>query len=201
MLVREACPEAVDVLHPLSVPPRHRNGSGNLFRFGRPPVEGGYAGASMALVSLALLGVALALGLFLRGEVRSSRARLLRTLVPSWRFFAEIDAVPILEYQVGEGPWREGLPPVPRGIGSLVLNGPSNLRLAEHGVVEALLEELDGLPVDRAPSLLRYRMVQAMVEARMREAGEVGPYAFRLVASDGVSPDEEVFRSVVHRPA
>lgn len=137
-----------------------------------------------------------------RGHARSDTARLFRALVPSWRFFQEIDPVPWLSFRSAAagaelGEWREALLPGPRTLASLFVNGEGNLRLAEHGVVEALLAELDGRTHEEAQHLVAYQRVHAML---VRELGtDVERYQFRLVASDGASPDEEVFRSEVHR--
>jgi hypothetical protein len=153
---------------------------------------------TFAAIALVLLLVALSM----RGQARSETARLFRALVPSWRFFQEIDPVPILSFRTAGagaelGPWSEALAPLPRTILSLFANGESNLRLAEHGVVEALLAELHGRTHEEAQRLVAYRRVQAMIGRQL--GTEIERYQFRLVASDGASADEEVFRSEVHR--
>lgn len=123
----------------------------------------------------------------------SPTLRYLRTLLPTWRFFAAPDVEPRLEARPVGGPsWQDVLPPLPRPLGALLLNGEHNLRLAEHAALEALLEELDGCPVDQVPSLPSFRTARALAERHLGPS--VDRYELRVMAV-GEGPEEEVFRS------
>lgn len=123
----------------------------------------------------------------------------LRSLAPTWRFFETVDVVPHLEAcacdAAGQptGDWEEVLPPPPRGPSTFFFNGAHTLRLAEHGVVEALLDELDGCAEEDVPRLVGDQLVRRMVA---RHFGGRGVRWARYRVLD-VQPSEqgELYRS------
>jgi len=143
------------------------------------------------LLALALLG---ALGLFVWLARRGLRARgvvLFRCLVPSWRFFDQVEPMPALRYRVAPhggdwGDWREALTAPRRTRSSLWLNAAGNLHLAQQSLIEHLVADLEGAAESGAAphELVSYRLVCALVEQRVRatlrgeparEAGSAGP--------------------------
>lgn len=134
---------------------------------------------------LLTLGVLLALR-FSRRPLRGKAWQLLRSLLPSWRFFEDVEPGPELSFRVvtagaEPGPWRAAL--TPGGALFPLLNAHGNLHLAEQSLVEQLEAELDGAELEGAPQLVPYRLVQRLVEARLRasEGAERGVrYQFRI---------------------
>ena len=115
---------------------------------------------------------------------------LLRSLLPSWRFFEDVEPGPELLYCVvgrGEGEtWQPVLvPPSRRGF---FLNAQGNLYLAQQSLVEQLWSELDGVEVDAAPRLTTYQLVQRLIAERVPERAR---YRFRLRSTDGVDFESE----------
>jgi hypothetical protein len=126
---------------------------------------------------------------------------LLRSLLPSWRFFEDVEPGPTLSYCVVvggvSGPWRPALE-APRGR-SFLLNADGNLYLARLSLVEQLWSELDGAEQDAASRLTSYRLVERLIAARMQEQGEPtgAHYRFRLSSGDA---DEVDFESEERAP-
>lgn len=158
----------------------------------------------MGLLAPFLLGLLVLLSLRLSRQPLTGRAWvLLRSLLPSWRFFEEVEPGPELRFCVvgsgSEGGWRPVLtPPARRGF---FLDAESNLHLARQSLVEQLWSELDGVEPQAAPSLTSYRLVKRLVEERMRELEgrtTTARYRFRLVSSE--APHEVDFESEEHTP-
>ncbi len=138
-----------------------------------------------------------------RRPLSSKAWLLLRSLLPSWRFFEDVVPGPRLWFQVAAqgqdfGPWQPALVP-PQRV-RFLLNPEGNLQLAYQSLVEQLQAELDGMPFETAPTLTPYRLVQELVKERARGLGDtcaVLPtrYRFRLCsAEDG----EVAFQSEEH---
>jgi hypothetical protein len=135
---------------------------------------------------LLTLGVLLALR-FSRKPLRSKTWVLLRSLLPSWRFFEDVEPGPELSFRVvlngaEPGPWRAALTP-PHGSSLPLVNARGNLHLAAQSLVEQLEAELDGVELELAPQLVPYRLVQRLVEMQLRRVGlgESGTrYQFRI---------------------
>ena len=127
---------------------------------------------------------------------------LLRSLVPAWRFFEDVESTADLHYRFASpetgayGEWQLATVSPARGSLALLLNARGNLALAEQSLVEQLLAEIDGCPIERVTSLVPYCLAQELVKARLRERGVAAhvPYQLRLDA-DGI----EVFVSEEHR--
>ncbi len=157
----------------------------------------------MGFVAPLLFGLLLLLSLRQSRQPLAGRTwQLLRSLLPSWRFFEDVAPGPELSFRVvvdGEqtGPWRSAIAPAPPR--AFFLNAQGNLRLAQQSLVEQLWSELDGVTVDAATELVSYRLVQRLVVERMRELGLAAPracYRFRLAISD--SPADVGFESDEH---
>ncbi len=72
---------------------------------------------------------------------------LLRTLVPSWRFFETAGWLPALSMRFeGEWDWHPVLVPPRRGLRHLFFNPEGNLHLALQTVLERLVMEINELP-------------------------------------------------------
>ncbi|HVY32336.1 MAG TPA: hypothetical protein VHB79_37625 [Polyangiaceae bacterium] len=130
----------------------------------------------MGLVVPLLLGLGVLLTLSLsRRPLRSKAWVLLRSLLPSWRFFEDVEPGPELLCRValpgGEyGAWQ-GVLQARAASRGLVLNAAGNLQLAYQSLVEQLESELDGVERGVAPTLVPYRLVQRLVEQRLRSSG------------------------------
>ena len=136
-----------------------------------------------ALLALALLAT-LRLS---RQPLRGGAWRLLRSLLPSWRFFEDIELGPELSFRVWQGAqpgaWQPALPAPTRRLSSVLLDADGNLHLARQSLVEQLWSELDGQEVDAATTLVSYRLVQLLVVQRAAELGLAhagARYQFRL---------------------
>jgi hypothetical protein len=151
----------------------------------------------MSLVALLLLGLGVLVTLRLSRRPLSGTAwMLLRSLLPSWRFFEDVEPGPALSFRVASsdgqyGPWREAIEPR-AGASALLLNAEGNLRLSYQSLVEQLEAELDGVELTVAPNLVPYRLVQRLVEQRAKQqSGDVRRYQFRIGdADDGFISEE-----------
>ena len=156
----------------------------------------------MSWVLVVALGIVLGVTLLVtRRSVHGTGWLLLRSVFPAWRFFEDVESTTDLYYRSAEGlsdpygPWRHARSSPCLGAASVFFNPEGNLALAEQSLVEQLLADLDGCAVERATSLVPYRLVQELVKRRLREDGLSSParYQFRLDA-DG----EEAFVSDGH---
>lgn len=149
----------------------------------------------MGVVLPLVLGLLLLLTLRLsRRPVQSKAWQLLRSLLPSWRFFEDVEPGPELSFRVlPEGDWLPAI--VPAGTRGFFLNARGNLSLLQQSLAEQLLAELDGVEVSQAPSLVAYRLVQRLIESRVRGLGlaTAARYVFRLRygVEDSVYESEE----------
>ena len=133
----------------------------------------------LVLVAVAVLLVLVAL--LPRAEVRHPLVSLVRVLVPSWRFFDDLQVTPTLLVRVAPdgapfGAWRPVLAPPPRSVVHLVWNPAGNLLLAQQSLLERLLMDVaewdDGDP--RGPeTLVSYQLVLNLVRARIAADGDV----------------------------
>jgi hypothetical protein len=65
-----------------------------------------------------------------------------------------------------------------------LLNAAGNLRLAYQSLVEQLEAELDGVERALAPTLVPYRLVQRLVEERLRSAGNAVGARYQFCIGD-----------------
>jgi len=152
---------------------------------------------------LAMLGTlfALTLVLFLvvrrpRHELRGTSLTLLRCVLPSWRFFEEIAAVPVLSHRVIDphgtpGPWQQTLALPRRHAGMWGLHAAGNLYLAYQSLVEQLAAELqDPAEFSELSRSVSYQLVQALVLQQLGRNGEDlrGQYQFRLIDGQTAAP-------------
>jgi hypothetical protein len=138
--------------------------------------------SGMGLLLPLLLGLLLFTLRLSRRPVQSKGWQLLRCLLPSWRFFEDVEPGPELSFRVlPAGDWLPAV--VPATTRGFWLNARGNLSLAEQSLAEQLLSELDGVEASHAPRLVSYQLVQRLVEARLREEGLASVparYVFRL---------------------
>ncbi len=149
----------------------------------------------MALTNtLVLAAIALVLtlvALLPRAEVRHPLVALIRVLVPSWRFFDDLQVAPALLVRGaragGEfGAWEPLLAPAPRRLRHLAWNPEGNLVLAQHALLERLVLDVGEWDGDSAAvtSFVSYELVLNLVTSAMardaRFAG-VARCQFKLV--------------------
>lgn len=144
-----------------------------------------------------LVAVALVLALVAllpRAEVRHPLVSLVRVLVPSWRFFDDLQVTPTLLVRVardGEtfGEWAPVLAPPRRSLIHLVWNPAGNLLLAQQSLLERLLMDVgewDERGADGPESLVSYQLVLNLVQATLAADGvRGGTCQFKLVESTG----------------
>ena len=152
---------------------------------------------------LAMLGTlfALTLVLFLlvrrpRHELRGSSLTLLRCVLPSWRFFEEIAAVPTLSHRQidahgAPGPWLQTLAPPRRHAGMWGLHAAGNLYLAYQSLVEQLAAELEEpAEFSELSRSVSYQLVQALVLQQLASQGQgaASQYQFRLIDGQTAAP-------------
>jgi hypothetical protein len=159
----------------------------------------------LALLALGLLAL---LVWWPRRTTASRSWALFRCLLPTWRFFEQLDAVPALRYRVapsGEDwrEWQDALRPPPRTMSSLLLNAAGNLHLASESLIQHLvadLEEASGLGRSEY-ELISYRLVCALVEQRVRATfGSSATLRFQFSLADSEPADGAtlLFVSRVH---
>jgi hypothetical protein len=152
---------------------------------------------------LAMLGTlfALTLVLFLlvrrpRRELRARSLTLLRSVLPAWRFFEEIAAVPVLSHRTvdaagSEGPWLQTVPAPARHAGMWGLHAAGNLFLAYQSLVQQLASDLeDPAEISDLARCVSYQLVQSLVLATLREQGPAAHshYQFRLCDGETLAP-------------
>jgi hypothetical protein len=145
-----------------------------------------------------------------RSGPRSRLLNGLRVLFPSWRFFDTVDATPILLGRAGAargelGPYRELLPPLPRKLGSLLIDAQGNLRLAYYSLLEQLMSDLDALAdgdAAAARELVSYELVRELARAALiadvESPFERYQFKVRLPNGAAASAGEDVLTSEVH---
>lgn len=144
-----------------------------------------------------LVAVALVLALVAllpRAEVRHPLVSLIRVLVPSWRFFDDLQVTPTLLVRVARdrqafGEWAPVLSPPPRSLLHLVWNPAGNLLLAQQSLLERLLMdagEWDERGAIGPESLVSYELVLNLVRAKLAADGVGNAMCqFKLVESAG----------------
>jgi hypothetical protein len=157
----------------------------------------------LALLSLVVLGLLVWLP---RRVVPARGLALLRCLLPSWRFFEQLEPVPALQLRsapAGDdwGAWQEALTVPARPVSSLWLNAAGNLNFACQSLVEHLVVELEEAAElgQVEHELVSYRLICALCEVRLREARAASPalrYQFRLAAAE--ASEVPLFLSRVH---
>jgi hypothetical protein len=159
-------------------------------------------------LALLTLGVLALLVWLPRRTLGSPSWRLFRCLIPTWRFFEQIEPVPALRYRVAPGgndwrDWQDALRPPPRTASSLLINAAGNLHLASESLVEHLIAELEGArELDRSEDdLVSYHLVCALVEQRVRAtfgSSATLRFQFSLADSDLADGAGLLFVSRVH---
>lgn len=153
------------------------------------------SGLLLAVFALAVMAASLS------GRLSSTlpHGALLRSLLPSWRFFEANEASLCLYARVVQGerelaPFAPLLPAPRRGPLALLFNPRGNLLLACHGLLDRLVSELAELgptPIEQAERLVSYRLVQNLAQHFLaRDPAARGlSYQLQLVAT-GPGPDE-----------
>ncbi len=137
-----------------------------------------------------------------------------RALIPSWRFFDQLETIPHLflrlsidgeSFDAWQNCFRKTSPDENnRNWKTFFFNANGNLRLAEISLVERLLSEVQDLSADSSSlsKSVSYRLVEHLVRARALEVqGSTSPvfFQFRIqVESLKTSHSEEALVSLVH---
>jgi len=135
---------------------------------------------------------------------------LFRALMPSWRFFEDVGALPVLEHRCFEGgepsSWERTLPPQPRSGSHLFFNPLGNLQFAKHSAVELLFSDAQELEIqlkNRPRSVLSYELVARLVAIQKMESSALdlaaqkdAQFQFRMIEDQ--SPFDLLFLSEVH---
>jgi hypothetical protein len=125
---------------------------------------------------------------------------LLRSLLPTWRFFEDVGPVAALSYRSGIaleslGPWSAfSEKRSSRHFGSLFLNSEGNLRLAEHALVERLLQD-DHVQDSKNTEKVSYQLVKNLVQTHVPNG-----FHFQFRITLGRDEMDEVLVSSVHGP-
>lgn len=157
------------------------------------------------VLALVLFLVLLAWFSLHRGAVlRSPLWLLFRSLFPAFGFFESVGDVPRLHYRIAMddgplGPWLAAPEPKARGAGALLLNAQGNLHLAQQGLIERLLTDMELTRDEPSSEGVAYLLVQRLVRSWVARPAEeplhgAPRYQFRVV----VGSDEEVLVSLVH---
>ena len=151
----------------------------------------------LALALLLLLGLRLS-----RTPLRGKGWQLLRVLLPSWRFFEDIELGPELWVRVRQrktewSEWQLALRPPERGPGALLLSAETTATLARKLWGGRWGGGLGGLGLLDAPALVSYRLVQAVAERRARALAGASGAAFQFCLSEG-APSDAGFVSQEH---
>lgn len=135
----------------------------------------------------------------------SQALRLFRFLLPSWKFFADTEALPELFYRTrpsGQhdwGPWTDALAPERPRRFPLLLNARGNLDSAFATAVDLLAQDLER-EVAQARSV-SYRLVQGLLERRVRRAAATGQpleLQFKLCQGSVQGTPQDFLLSAIH---
>jgi hypothetical protein len=159
------------------------------------------------VVALVLFLVLLAWFSLRRGTVlRSPLWLLFRSLFPAFGFFESVGDVPRLTYRTATnegplGPWLPAPEPATRGFGALLLNAQGNLHLAQQGLIERLISDLELTSDEPSSESVAYLLVQRLVRSWISQRAQGSApllaatrYQFRVITGS----DEEVLVSLVH---
>lgn len=131
--------------------------------------------------------------------------RLIRLFFPSWRFFDELGAAPLLQYRIKEktsefGDWKVGVPSSPYAFGKLFLNPAGNLRNACNTMLERFVAELTkSEPDSSVESSVSYRLVEELLRAQLREnVGAIFQFRILIRTTSAALPTEAVIISSEH---
>lgn len=137
--------------------------------------------------------VLIATALLPRREVGHPLVGLVRVLFPSWRFFDDVQATPILLVRTlgGDGPSADWEPvlsaPTRQWPRALFWNPAGNVQLAEHVLLERLLSDVaewDAASDAEPESLVSYELATNFVRTRlasMPDSGTATRFQFKLV--------------------
>ncbi|MDB4974384.1 MAG: hypothetical protein JWN48_2725 [Myxococcaceae bacterium] len=146
--------------------------------------------------------------------MRVLATRLARALLPSWRFFDEVEPAPKLFFRLmlsarEPAPWQPISFARPRSLRALVLNGAGNLALAEHALLEQLLSDVAEPELRTASAveqLTSYQLVLGLARAGARARAEAAAghahLQFKLTLLDlstaSGAEEEDVLVSSLH---
>ena len=130
------------------------------------------------VVGIAAFALVAALAFVRARAIESRTVAVLRTLIPSWRFFDELGAIPTLEFRLrapgGEwAAWQPAIGSGSRGPLGLIFNPRGNLNLACHSLVTQLATDLD----EKTGHAVSYALVRNLVRSRAGGA----EFQFRLL--------------------
>ena len=135
--------------------------------------------------------------------VKSPAIQRLRAFFPSWKFFDDVGAVPVLLVRAGDredalGPWQPCLGTAPRRWRALFLNAEANLLLAYGSLLTQLVADVEELPDDAdVCELVSYQLTHHLVRAR-RPPGDLYQFKVCLVAPGAErGPDDDMVVSEV----
>ena len=119
--------------------------------------------------------------------------RLLRSLVPSWKFFEDVGHTPMLFFRSCEGDqvwseWQRFHRPIQRRAWNLFFNPELNLQLAEKSVLEQAIS-------DSSPVTLK--MIGDMIESHL--PAQIQSYQFKISVFDGIDSEEIYLSSEIER--
>lgn len=157
----------------------------------------------LTIVLFGLLLAAVSLGQ--RKPLPGPRVALLRSLLPSWRFFEAPEGQVLLLARDAGGEDEAFFPALPaptRDLSTLLFAPHGNLLLACHDLVDALVSELAELgptQLEQAEQLVSYRLVQNMVQWQLRaRQPRLAAYQLKLVSQSHDGQLEELFVSPVY---
>ena len=162
------------------------------------------------LILATLLAFVVVLSLRVRGSASPLRGpRVLRVLLPAWRFFDEAGPQLRLYCRTGSssaalGDYHEVLLPTPSRHG-LLLAARGNLRLAYHALLERLISDLDALDAKDADvaALVSYDLVVNLVRhhlpAGVCDRGEAYfQFKLSLRSAPQACEEEDILLSGLH---
>jgi hypothetical protein len=161
--------------------------------------------AGYALVGYFALLVVLALVKAV--PVKSRAVQRLRAFFPSWKFFDEVGAVPVLLARVGTsedalGPWRPCLAPAPRPWHAALIDTEATLLLAYGSLLQQLIADLEELPDDDdGNTTVSYQLTHHLVRARVAVPPGAS-YQFRVCVVEpgaAATDDDDVMVSPVYQ--
>lgn len=161
------------------------------------------------MVALTFIALLIGLATLKRTDVRGDGLSLFRALLPSWRFFEQVQPAPQLLCRFGScdaelGPWH-GLLPTEAGMPARVLlNARGNLRLACVSVMEQLEEQLATRDqVSDPTALTAYQLVRLIAVDQLRALPAArGARCFQFCiahpSADAVGEIEHSLVSAIH---
>ena len=120
---------------------------------------------------------------------------LLRSLLPSWKFFEDIGSTAILFFKMGDGGWKPFHHQIPRRFWHLFFNPLLNLQLAEKSALQHAVRDLtEENNLGENKNLVSVEIIENIVRSRVSSGQN---FQFKISILQGGADLEDIFISEI----